>query len=100
MKKLFFIILIISLFGCSNEKIGTITEQVGVYNTNSQHIIDASRKDNFQLPSGARVKLVNKDGCPAKGGSEKMVLVMLRNATGDFVDGYNVCVPARKIKWD
>lgn len=86
--------------GCSGEKIGTITEEVGVYDTDSKNMLNEKTKEKVRLPAGAKVKLVNKDGCPTKDGSEKMALIMIRNEMGDFVEGYKVCVPERKIKWD
>lgn len=99
--RILIIILCVLFFGCSEkDKLGTVTEEVGVYNNKLEKILTKDTLSPFVLYKGAVVKLVDKNGCPAKDGSEKMVLVMLQNKLGDFVNNYKACVPERKIKWD
>jgi hypothetical protein len=95
------VILCVLFFGCGEkDKIGTAIEEVGIYQTDGTPIKGKDSNKDYVIYRGSKVKFINDKECTPNDGSEKMVMIMMLNPSSDFVKGYQVCVPERKIKWE
>lgn len=95
------VILCVLFFGCGEkDKLGTVIEQVGVYQSDGTPMKGKDSNLNFVIYKGSKVKFINDKECTPNDGSEKMIMIMTLNTSSDFVKGQKVCVPNRKIKWD
>jgi len=92
MRKMFFILLIL-FWGCTeSNKYGTITENSVTYTENGYESYFPVKKSERVLYRGTCKSKTVYD--------EPITKIMLPNKAGDFVNGFVVCIPERKIKWD